>query len=332
MLLYLEAFTAEIKLSNKIFTVTFMYRPPNTDEKLFLCEYRNYINKLKVFSKYHIVGLDHNLNLLNYEHHSSTREFLELLIDGDQLPCITRPTRLMHHSAILIDNILISKELYPLQHSGIVISDISDHLPCLTVIANVKGKSKKNSTVKIHNLSEKNITKIINHMSSFDLVSGLNEPDLNIAFQTLHTTITKCIDEVSPEREIPVSTNHTHCEPWMSKGLRKCSKKQLALYKQSLITKLPRDCEKYKKYRFTFKRVKRIAKRDLYYNKCVEFKQNTKRLWQMINNVTGKVINKKTIIDKIRIENIEYNDQKTVSNHICSFFASIGYSYASKYL
>ena len=317
---HIEAISVKLKLPNKNIMVSSMYRPPNTDDKLFLDEYKEYIKKLKSCGKYHIVGLDHNLNLLNYEHHSSTRKFLELLIDEDQLPCITRLTRLTYHSATLIDNILVSKELYPVQHSGIVISNISDHLPCLTVFTNAKSRTKGKSTIKIRNLGEKKIAKIVDHLSSFDLSSQLNVLNLNDTFEKLHSTITKCIDEISPEKEIPVSTNHSHCEPWMSKGLRNCSKKQLILYKCSLVTKLPIDCEKYKRYRTTFKRVKRIVKRDFYFNKCVEFKSNTKKLWQMINNVTGKVTNKKSVIDKIRIDNIEYNDRKTISNHVTSYY------------
>ena len=50
----------------------------------------------------------------------------------------------------------------------------------------------------------------------------------------------------------------------------------------------------------------------------------------MINNITGKTTNKKSIINSIRIDNIEYNDRKTVSNHMCSFFSSVGHSFASK--
>ena len=317
---HIEAISVELKLPNKNIMVSSMYRPPNTDDKLFLDEYKEYVKKLKLCGKYHIISLDHNLNLLNYEHHLSTKKFLEILIDEDQLPCITRPTRLTYHSATLIDNILVSTELNPVQHSGFIISDISDHLPCLTIFNNSKGRTKGKSMIKIRNLSEKKIAKIVERLSSFDLSSQLNVLNLNHAFEKLHSTITRCIDEISPEKEIPVSTNHTYCEPWMSKGLHNCSKKQLALYKRSLVTRLPTDCEKYKQYRTTFKRVKRIAKKDFYFNKCVEFKSNTKKLWQMINNVTVKVTNKKSVIDVIRIDNIKYNDWKMISNQICSLF------------
>ena len=219
MLNHLESFTVELILPKCKLLVTSMYRPPNTDEKLFLCEYNEHVKKLKNSGKKYIIGLDHNLNLLNYEHHSATRKFLELMIENEQLPCITRPTRLTHHSATLIDNVLVSKKLYPLQHSSIVISDISDHLPCLTVFENIKGKDKGKTTITIWNLGEKKISQIAKKLASYDLYLNLNVPDLNTAFEILHSKITKCIDEVSPKKEIPVSTNRTHCEPWMSKGL-----------------------------------------------------------------------------------------------------------------
>ena len=79
----------------------------------------------------------------------------------------------------------------------------------------------------------------------------------------------------------------------------------------------------------TFKKINRSAKRDYYYNKCVEFKSNTKRLWQMINTVTGKALNKKSVIDSIRVGNIEHTDRKIVSNTICKYFANIGKEFSN---
>ena len=50
----------------------------------------------------------------------------------------------------------------------------------------------------------------------------------------------------------------------------------------------------------------------------------------MINNITGKTTNKKSIINSIRIDNIKYNDRKTISNHMCSFFSSVGHWFTAK--
>ena len=216
---HLELFTVELVLPKCKLLVTSMYRPPNTNENIFLNGYKEYVSKLSKTRKNYIIGLDHNLNLLNYERHSATRKFLELMIENEQLPCITRPTRLTFHSATLLNNVLVSKQLYPVQHSSIVISDISDHLPCLSVFRQIKGRENGKKTITIRNLGEKKISQIVKRLPSYNLNSNLNVPILNTAFESLHFKITRCIDEISPEKEITVSTNRTYCKPWMSKGL-----------------------------------------------------------------------------------------------------------------
>ena len=168
MLSHIEAITVELQLPNRNIMVTSMYRPPNTDKNFFSKDYSEYISVLHKTGKEHIIGLDHNLNLLHYEHHSPTRKFLEAFIDGEQLLCITRLTRLTHHSATLIDNVIVSKGLYPIQHSSTVISDISDHLPCLTVFESIKGKPTGKNTITIRNLGKKkkkNCCQIVYHRS-----------------------------------------------------------------------------------------------------------------------------------------------------------------------
>ena len=88
----------------------------------------------------------------------------------------------------------------------------------------------------------------------------------------LHSDIMDCINKVAPLREFKATTKKTACEPWMSNGLRKCSKRQLKLYQVYLASKKLEDHEKYKQYRNTLKGIKRKAKRDFYYKQCMEFK------------------------------------------------------------
>ena len=38
-------------------------------------------------------------------------DFMDLNLDKEMIPCITKPTRITNNSAILIDNILISRSL-----------------------------------------------------------------------------------------------------------------------------------------------------------------------------------------------------------------------------
>ena len=48
---------------------------------------------------------DFNLNLLNYETHSDTNDFINSVISYSLLPYILHPTRVTEHSATIIDNI-----------------------------------------------------------------------------------------------------------------------------------------------------------------------------------------------------------------------------------
>jgi len=50
-------------------------------------------------------------------------------------PTLTRPTRITTHSATLIDNIFTNVIDRPVS-SGLIITDISDHLPVFAIIQN----------------------------------------------------------------------------------------------------------------------------------------------------------------------------------------------------
>ena len=73
---------------------------------------------------------DFNLNLMNYQSHNLTGEFLDMMYFNTFFPLITRPTRITSHSATLIDNIF-QNSLETNLLSSLLFTDISDHLPNL---------------------------------------------------------------------------------------------------------------------------------------------------------------------------------------------------------
>ena len=54
---------------------------------------------------------DFNLNLLNYEDHLPTDQFVNTFYSYDFRPLITKPTRINPQAASLIDNILTNSDL-----------------------------------------------------------------------------------------------------------------------------------------------------------------------------------------------------------------------------
>ena len=59
-----------------------------------------------------IIGIDHNLDLLKSSMHQKMQTFIERNYGFELIPCYTKPTRVAHASAMLIDNIFCSSKLH----------------------------------------------------------------------------------------------------------------------------------------------------------------------------------------------------------------------------
>ena len=136
-----ESTYMEITAQNgKQFIVGSLYHSPNTSEDPLLNHLREILNKIKAKKSNQeiIIGLDYNLDLLKSDQHNPTSKFLELMLDHSMLPTITRPTRITSNSTTLIDNIFICKKLQRNFDSCVLVNDMSDHLPTLTLLKQTK--------------------------------------------------------------------------------------------------------------------------------------------------------------------------------------------------
>ena len=134
----LEIYCIELKSKNKPVLLVIMYRPPNQPLHIRPQDLKIVFSKLKVEKRPVVICTDHNLDLLKASTHNKMQEFLELASDSGFLCTISKPTRITHQSATLIDNIFISKEFCTGYKSMILIDDISDHMPCLTSLLKIE--------------------------------------------------------------------------------------------------------------------------------------------------------------------------------------------------
>ena len=276
-----------------------------------------------------ILGMDHNFDLLKHNTHVPTQKFIELLMENRPMPIITRSTQVTKSSATLLDNIILSMNLYNRYSSSVIMHDISDHFPCLSIISNCKC-DEGSSHIPKHKLTEKNISKLKTNLSQIDwdnVLSGKNAEDSMIEF---HEKLICELDKVSPECMTHVSTDQVLNISWMTAGILKCSKKQLLLYKMWLKSNKSEDLQKYRCYRDMLKRVKRRRKTAFFVEKCNEFQNNSKKLWSMINNIIGKSSDKRCVINRLLINNIVENNSKIIVNSLANQFANIGKVYADR--
>ena len=93
-----------------------------------LMQYLEATFSLKDKKKYNIFLMgDFNIDLLQYESHSSTNDFLNTMISNSFLPYILQPTRVTDHSSTVIDNIFSDITDF-VTSSGNITSTVADHL------------------------------------------------------------------------------------------------------------------------------------------------------------------------------------------------------------
>ena len=115
--------------SSKNEIIGVIYRPntePYADMDIFystLSEIMNLINKEQ---KHCTIMGDMNIDLLKFESHHKTEDYLEDIFCNGFLPVIVKPTRISASSATLIDHIYTNNITNP-SHSGIIITDVADH-------------------------------------------------------------------------------------------------------------------------------------------------------------------------------------------------------------
>ena len=151
----LESIFVETTHKGRKMLVGEIYRVPNTDPVVAIERYDNILDKIKNVHNV-IIGMDQNLDLLKVNTHKHTSDFLNTIFEHSFVPCISKPTRVTHTSASLIDNIYVKVTNNNSKlNSAILVFDISDHFPIFGMVStncnhSSKGKSLVLEKKEIH--------------------------------------------------------------------------------------------------------------------------------------------------------------------------------------
>ena len=325
-----ESITVEMKTHEQGILFCTIYRPPNSSDKDFL---KNYSRLLKKFPPQQharlIIGLDHNLDLIKHAKHRVTNEFIELNLENQLLPTITKPTRITRTTATLLDNIIIGRTFQSDYEPSIVVNDMSDHLPCLLKIKNPSLFLKSATKITTRGLNYEKVCELSNKLAEINWDDKLENGSVTEQYIKFHNTLLNSIDEVAPHHTIKIPRNKIIKDPWLSVELHKCHKKQQKLYRKTL-KHTSTDEDHFKTHRNKLKQILRKAKEDFYRNKCTEYRQNTSRLWKMINKMTNKTNDKTDIIEYLKVENQDYYEHKLIAEEFAKHFSRVGKQYAEQ--
>ena len=246
------------------------------------------------------------------------------------LPTISKPTRITTKSATLIDNIFVSLELQQNLETQIIIDDMSDHMPCMLTLFNQKKCKKEGRIITSRSLTDVNIEKINNDLQ-IDWDNELEGKNVEESFNIFHSILCETIEKHAPETTKRISARKIIRDPWITKGILTSLKRQRKLYQTMIVEKTDNTKEKYTTYRNKLKGLIRACKRKYLHDKCIEYKQDSRKLWQLINRIIKKENNKSHVIESIRTSETLKTDPHSITTTFNEFFSSIGERYANQH-
>ena len=310
------------KLFPKKITLGNIYKPPknnnsNTNITSFINEFSPLLHTLTQENSYSILAGDFNMDLLKLNERELFSDFVDNMCSSGFLPRVTVPTRLATYSCSLLDQIYIKP---PREHedihniktsSGVMISNISNHLPCFTSIRITLIKTTKHSTfITLNNYNEIAISKFKDCLAESNLQAMLND-DLNVNPNLTYDIIDKQIGDAR-ETLLPVKTvrfnKHKYKNKlWMTADILRAIKYRDHLYK-TYLSKPINSAEK-AFYKITLGTCNTILKKDIreakhtyYCNEFNIYKKDIRKTWDTIKSILNHPVNNKKTTDEKEIE------------------------------
>ena len=324
----MESLFIELKVpTSKNITLGIMYRPPQSDHANFVDTLHDLLLDTAIKDNLCVIMGDFNIDLVNSASNNSSQEFLETFLASSFLPLITKPTRVAHTSATIIDNIFTN--ILPVPKAGIILSDISDHF---AIFAHLQlkittNKSKELSTYRKY--TEDNISNLIEHLRSADWSNILESDDANESYNLFSDKLTSSLDTHIPLQKKKHNYKRIPVHPWITKSLLRSINRKNNLYYKYISKRDETSKNKYTSYKNILTTLLRVSKREYYSSQLKTYKNDMKNTWKIINNVLNKN-RKKSQISKINNEGTIVDDPTSIAETFNEYFSQIGSNLAKK--
>ena len=262
------------------------------------------------------------------------------MINNSFFPTITLPTRFSTHSCSLLDNIFHKQTTNIKEtNSGILFTQISDHLPCFTNIKfQTKLEKRPPGLAKQKINSDKAMSSLLNDLESQKIYYRLDhdlEKDPNDNYNVLSDCIRDCKNKHFPVKLVKFNKRRHKNNQWMTYSIINSINKRDKMYRE-LKTLNPNDI-KHAHLKQNLSVFNAIIKKDIrrerknYLTRTFEkFKNDIKNTWKTISELINKSKGNKVPIKKIIVDDTPITDKAKIANEFNQFFVNIGPNLASK--
>ena len=197
----------------------------------------------------------------------------------------------------------------------ILVDDISDHMPIVVKFRNQNKSMKGLKTVKHRNLDSLALDRINQDISGEDWTLLLSNLDANDSFNLFHQKLITSIDNHAPEKTLKLGRKSLIRDPWITNGILRSLRQQKQLYKEMLLSKTDVSTFRYRSYCNCLQKRIRSNRQHYLHDKCKEYRQNGRKLWQLINRIIGKENNKHNTIESLKVDNLIKYDSESITNY-----------------
>ena len=219
-------------------------------------------------------------------------------------PKITLPTRFSKKRGTLIDNIYCKLSPATInKRGGIILTDISDHLPCYIAIEKKEKSKGYPKYITVQQQNTKTIAHLVDDLKHADICNELSDdcsPDTN--YNHFTSILTAKIKQHMPEKTVRFNKYEHKKELWITTDILNSIK-----FKDKLSIKLKllkpgsskyldtkNNLDNFKKI---LKRSIRIAKKEYYFKIFDQCKFDIKKTWSHVNQIiTQKKMKKEKMI------------------------------------
>lgn len=248
---------------------------------------------------------DFNVDLLNPQGHKGTSEFIYVMHSLGLIPTITKPSRVTAYCATLIDNIY-SNVMDTAVSGGLLIEDISDHLPIFAIYhSNHKLKTPEPTTeirkrrMRTPGTVEAFKADLLKQNWKNVYVNGVQE-----AYSSFLATFIQLYDKNCPMMIYNVKDKNKQQKCWMTKGLLNACKKKNTLYREFIKHRTENVELKYKVYKNKLTKILRTRKEAYYSSRLEKNRDNMRGTWKVIYSL-------------LKNKNPEFEYPKYIMKKIC---------------
>ena len=253
---------------------------------------------------------DMNIDLLKFEVHRRTDDYLNNLFSHGFLPDISKPTRVTNTSATLIDHIY-TNDITSAFHSGISIIDVADHLGTFCIF---QGKTKKDKPKQIKEMifNRANTEIFYRNLENTDFSDILKFYCPDLTYKHFMDIYLAEFDTSFPLREVSSRAKFTKRQPWFTTGLLNSSINKGKLFSLKMHNPTDENIRKYKTFNNLYNTLKRKMK-TLYFKTILEEnRNNSRKCWSILKFAIGKTNDKSSFPLSFNINNAKISDKSEI--------------------